>query len=116
MGFIVVISTSPQILYGTHKNYHKIFQQIFFFAGTSMVIFRRSIHKLGPARNYHNENIDNEFFVYLLGLCGGRKAMECRHNESEDNSDLPQHAWQYRHHACTEDVLRESRLGLRHGG
>ena len=81
-----------------------------------MVIFSRSIGNLEHTRNYHNENIDNEFFVYLLGLCGGRKAMECLHNESEDNSDRQQHAWQCRHHACTEDVLRESRLGLRHGG
>ena len=64
-----------------------------------MVIFSRSIGNLETARNYHNENIDNEFFVYLLGLSCGREAMECLPNESEDNSDRHQHAWQYRHHA-----------------
>jgi hypothetical protein len=66
----VVISSGFQISYGTTENYHKysskfskILPSKIFFAGTSMVIFSRSIGNLETARNYHNETDD--FFVKM---------------------------------------------------
>jgi hypothetical protein len=44
-------------------NFQKFCRQNCFFAGTSMVIFSRSIGNLETARNYHNETDD--FFVKM---------------------------------------------------